>query len=108
MKKTKNNFKLTDVLKMALFHAHGLYPEYEVQFAPPRKWRFDYCFQTQKLAIEVQGGLFVQGRHVRGAALLKEHEKLNEAAIRGYRIIYCQPKDFETGAVFELVKRALA
>ena len=63
-------------------------PEYH--FASPRRWRFDYAWPFvltkwghRYIALECQGGLFVQGRHVRGAALLKEHEKLNAAACAG-------------------------
>ena len=58
-------------------------PEY--RFSPPRRWRFDWAWPNHDfgyggVALEKQGGLFIQGRHSRGAALLKEHEKLNEAA----------------------------
>ena len=55
-------------------------PQAEFRFAPPRRWRFDFAWPLHALALEVQGGLFVRGRHSRGAALLKEHEKLNAAA----------------------------
>ena len=51
--------------------------------------------------------MFTGGRHVRGAALLREHEKLNEAVCRGYCVIFCTPDDLETGAAFTLVERAL-
>lgn len=88
--------------------AHDLpRPTPEYRFAAPRRFRFDYCWKEQKIALEVQGGLFTGGRHVRGAALLKEHEKLNEACIRGYRVLFCTPQDVKTGAVFALIKRAI-
>ncbi len=87
--------------------AHDLpLPVHEYQFALPRKWAFDYLFDGW-LALEVQGGLFTGGRHVRGAALLKEIEKLNEAALRGYTVIFCTPADIKSGAAFALVKRGL-
>lgn len=99
--------------------AHDLpIPEHEYQFAPPRKWRFDYAWvvnyegipqkiERVKLALEIQGGLFTGGRHSRGPALLKEHEKLNTAVILGWRVLFCVPKDLETGKAFEWVKKAL-
>lgn len=68
-------------------------PVAEYVFAPPRRWRFDLAWPDQRVAIEVQGGLFTRGRHTRGAALLKEHAKLNAAASGGWRVLYCTPKD---------------
>lgn len=84
-------------------------PEMEYRFAPPRRWRFDYAWPAHKLALEVQGGLFMRGggRHSRGAALRKEHEKLNAAAAMGWRILYCLPETLLREAP-DLVKRALA
>jgi hypothetical protein len=79
-------------LVAALCKADGLpAPVFEYRFAPPRRWRFDVAWPGQ-VALEIQGGLFVQGRHSRGAALLKEHEKLNAAAALGYRVLFCTPK----------------
>lgn len=80
-------------------------PEY--RFHPPRRWRFDFAWPDRWLALEVQGGLFVTGRHSRGAALLKEHEKLNTAALDGWRILFCTPKQIENGEVVSVIERAL-
>ncbi|HXT48698.1 MAG TPA: hypothetical protein VN717_08655, partial [Gemmatimonadaceae bacterium] len=67
-------------------------PVAEYRFRPPRRWRFDYCWPEHHVALEEQGGLFSGGRHTRGAALLHEHEKLNAAAVDGYRVLYCTPQ----------------
>lgn len=85
-------------------------PVAEYKFHPTRKWRFDWCWPLpeHRLALEEQGGLFVQGRHTRGAALLKEHEKLNEAAAMGFRVLFVVPKELESVATLELLRRALA
>lgn len=70
----------------------SLYPdiplESEVVFAKPRKFRFDFAHLETKIAIELQGGNFVRGRHTRGAALAKEYEKLNIAAENGWRMFF--------------------
>lgn len=80
-------------------------PEY--RFHPDRKWRFDFAFVKKRVAVEVQGGIWIHGRHTRGAALKKEWEKLNTAAGMGWRILYCEPNDiFEPGFI-ELLKTAL-
>lgn len=79
----------------------------EHQFHPSRRWRFDFAWLEQKLAMEVQGGLFVQGRHSRGAALLKEHEKLNAAAALGWRVLYVTPTQIANGDALRTVEAAL-
>ncbi len=81
-------------------------PVYEYKFHPTRRWRLDLAWPDKKVAVEVQGGIFVSGRHSRGAALLKEWEKLNTAAMNGWRILYCQPKDLCTSATAFFIKES--
>ena len=82
-------------------------PVYEHKFHPTRKWRFDLAWPEHKLALEVQGGIHVRGRHTRGAALLKEWEKLNTAAAMGWRVMFCQPEDLCWNETAEMIKEAL-
>jgi hypothetical protein len=82
-------------------------PEAELRFAPPRRWRFDYAWPDCKLALEVQGGIWTGGRHSRGAAMVKEWEKLNTAAIQGWRIIYCQPSDLTKPETIQTIRAAM-
>lgn len=84
-----------DAVIRALCKADGLpEPVFEYRFAPPRRWRFDAAWPDRKLAVEVQGGLFMGGRHSRGGALRKEHEKLNTAASMGWRVCYVIPGEW--------------
>lgn len=99
----------------AFFREEGIpEPTYEWRFHSSRKWRFDLAWVlfyenwgNVKVAIEVQGGIWQGGRHNRGAAMLKEWEKLNEAAAMGWRILYCQPQDLCTVAFAQIIKRTL-
>jgi hypothetical protein len=57
-------------------------------FHPKRKWRIDYAiFGRRKIAIEINGGTWVSGRHNRPSSTLKEYEKLNELARHGYAVL---------------------
>lgn len=88
--------------------AHGLpEPVAEYQFHPTRRWRLDWAWVAAKLALEIQGGLFSGGRHVRGAALLGEHEKLNAAAAAGWRVLFVTPQQVEDGSAFAVIRRGL-
>lgn len=82
-------------------------PQPEFYFAKPRKWRFDYAWPEQRVALEVQGGIWTGGRHSRGAALLKEWEKLNTAAAKGWRLLYCQPADLTSLETMKAIRDAL-
>ena len=55
----------------------------------------------------MQGGLFIQGGHTRGAALRKEHEKLNHAAMEGWRVMFTEPKFLCTNDTIAMIKKAL-
>lgn len=99
--------KAVQCLFLAACRSHGLpEPVAEYAFAHPRKWRFDWLFEGW-LALEIQGGLYVNGRHVRGPALAGEYEKLNEAVCRGFAVLFCTPADVESGAIFPIIGRAL-
>jgi hypothetical protein len=82
-------------------------PEREVRFHPSRKWRFDYGWRDRRLALEVEGAVWVQGRHTRGSGYVKDCEKYSEAAILGWRILRCTPQQVASGAALALVQRAL-
>src|SRR6056297_3547768 len=82
-------------------------PVYEYRFHPTRKWRMDMAWIDQKVFLEVQGGIFVRGRHSRGAAMLKEWEKINTASSMGWRVLYCQPSDVCMTKTAEIIKLAL-
>ena len=82
-------------------------PVFEYKFHATRKWRIDIAWPDNRLAVEVQGGIFVQGRHSRGAAMLKEWEKLNTLAGMGWRVLFCQPTDLCTDEVMGFIKLAM-
>lgn len=84
---------------------HGLpLPVAEYHFHPPRRWRLDFCWIAQQVALENQGGLFSGGRHTRGAALLREHEKLNHAAMDGFRVVFTTPQTITNPATLAMLR----
>jgi very-short-patch-repair endonuclease len=56
----------------------------EHRFHPTRRWRFDFAHVAAKVAIEVEGGQWTNGRHNRGDGYQGDCEKYNEAQIYGW------------------------
>ena len=82
-------------------------PLTEHRFHPTRKWRFDYAWEDHRIALEVEGGVWVGGRHTSGAGFVKDMEKYNEAACLGWRIIRCQPRELCSIKTVDTIKRAM-
>lgn len=84
-------------------------PTPEYRFAPPRMFRFDYCWKPEKLAVEIEGGIWIGGggRHNRGAGFSRDIEKYNCAVLLGWRLLRFTPKMVETGEAVELIRRAM-
>jgi very-short-patch-repair endonuclease len=81
-------------------------PTEELKFHPTRKWRFDLAFQDQQLAIEIDGAVFMQGRHSRGVGITKDCEKICEAVILGWRVMRVTTDMVKSGEALNLVERA--
>lgn len=58
----------------------------EYRFHGSRMWRFDFAHPESRVAIELEGGVWSQGRHVRGRGFEGDCEKYNEAALEGWRV----------------------
>jgi very-short-patch-repair endonuclease len=67
----------------------GDLPPHETQyrFHPPRKWMIDVCWTEKKLAVELEGAVWTNGRHTRGSGFLKDIEKYNQLTLDGYRLL---------------------
>lgn len=81
-------------------------PVKEYRFHPTRRWRFDWAWPDHKVALEVEGGAYINGRHTRGAGFIHDMQKYNEAALHGWLLIRVTPKQFYSDAPL-LVQRAI-
>ena len=78
--------------------AYGLVPVREHKFHPDRKWRFDFAFPEQMVAVECEGGIWTQGRHTRGAGVIGDMTKYNEAARMGWAVFRFEGKSIRDGS----------
>jgi len=58
----------------------------EHRFHPTRKWRFDRAYPKQKIAVEVEGGIWTKGRHSRGKGFSDDCTKYNNAMALGWSV----------------------
>lgn len=83
-------------------------PVRELPFAAPRRrFRFDFCWPAEKLAIEVDGGTWAGGRHVRGEGVESDCEKSCEAAALGWRLARVTGRMVRSGKALDAIERAL-
>jgi hypothetical protein len=71
-----------------------------------RDWRLDFLFDDW-LAVEINGGTYMGGRHTRGAALNSEYRKLNFANSLGLTVLVFDSKMVKSGEAVDQVKRLL-
>ncbi len=62
-----------------------------------RRWRFDLAYPDRLLAVEIDGGLFSRGRHVRGAGYGNDRRKDCEAVVTGWRVLRITPEMIKSG-----------
>ena len=62
-------------------------PVTELLFHPKRKWRFDYAWPANMIALEIHGGIHSGGRHTRGRGFTEDRAKMNEAALLGWTVL---------------------
>lgn len=80
-------------------------PVSEFKFHKFRRWRFDFAWPDSLLACEIDGGLWIAGRHNRPITMIKDNEKFNEAALLGWRILKFTPQQFKNGEAAEVICR---
>lgn len=78
----------------------------EYRFHPLRKWRFDFAL-AKGIAVEVDGGIWIAGRHSRGAGMESDFEKCNEGALLGWRVLRFSTGQVKSGMAIDTIKRAM-
>ena len=89
---TKDPFESLSTLEQAFYtrwvqfgNASPLIPHY--RFHDRRKWEIDFAWVTLKIAVEMEGGTFTSGSHVRGVGYAANCEKYNMLAELGWIVL---------------------
>lgn len=72
-------------------------PERELRFCEDRRWRMDFAWPRERIAVEIQGGIWTSGRHVTGIGAERDMEKHNAAVLAGWTLLYLSPGMVRSG-----------
>jgi very-short-patch-repair endonuclease len=91
-----------------LCKASGLpIPSREIRFHQTRDWRFDFAFDAERVAVEVEGGIWTQGRHTRGSGYERDMIKYNCAGLAGWLVLRVTPGELCSVETVDMVRLAL-
>ena len=78
--------KLEEMFKIILEDLKFSYLR-EYRFYPLRKWRVDFYLPEYKLAIEIEGGLYMKGGHTSIKGIIRDCEKYNTLTLEGIKLL---------------------
>jgi hypothetical protein len=82
-------------------------PVTEYKFHKTRKWRFDFAYPDRMIAVEVEGGIYGNGRHNRPVGFENDCEKYNEAQLLGWKVYRFTGAMIRDGRALETMISAL-
>lgn len=86
--------------------ANGIPFIVEHRFHSVRKWRYDFCLNN-RLLVDIDGGIWIQGHHSRGKGMEDDFEKMWEAVLLGYRVMKFSTGQVKSGVAIETIRRAM-
>ena len=79
--------------------------EREFKFCQDRKWRADFHMVGKMILIEVEGGIWSNGRHTRAKGNLGDMEKYNSATALGYQVIRFSTEQVKSGLAIQQIEK---
>lgn len=100
MPKRQQNDTYTLLLRQRL----GVEVVAEHRFYPTRMWRFDYAIPSHRIAIEIDGGVWIDGRHNRPKGYIADLDKFNHAAMQGWLVLKFTPDQQYTMKALRIIR----
>ena len=86
LKKLQNESVLESTLASQMRDVGLPKPERDKEFYPGRKWRFDFCWPSLRIAVECHGATYTGKGHVSNAGFRIDREKINHAQTQGWKV----------------------
>jgi very-short-patch-repair endonuclease len=81
--------------------------EREYKFLSDRRFRADFALPSHRLLVEVEGGVWVDGRHSRGVGYTRDCEKYNLAALEGWKVLRFTVDMVKSGEAVKMIEKVL-
>lgn len=105
--KTQKQPSLGEAELMLQLRANKIAYKPEFKFAEHRRWRADFLITGTRILIEVEGGIFSNGRHTRGTGYTKDCEKYNWAASNNWLLLRFTTAQVQSGAALDAIVKTL-
>ena len=79
----------------------------EYQAIPGRRFRFDFCWVKERLAVEINGGTYSRGAHARPLGIKRDYEKGNLAVQFGWRVLQFDADMVKSGQALDFTEKML-
>lgn len=81
--------------------------EREFRFHPTRKWRADFAHLPSRTLIEIEGGIWIRGRHTSPRGFIADAEKYLEATLGGWRVLRLVDQQIKAPTIQRIVAMCL-
>lgn len=72
-----------------------------------KDWRFDFAWPEYKLAVEIEGGAWIEGRHNRGQGFHDDLVKYGTAQVHGWTVYRCDGQLVRSGEALNRIQQLL-
>lgn len=87
---------LTRWLQLSTLDGGVVYMYREYKFVPTRNWRFDFAWPEQRVAVEIEGGVYMRvSGHTSATGYQKDCAKYNAAIEAGWVVLRYTPQMVE-------------
>ena len=77
----------------------------ELELIPGRKFRSDYTHVPSKVTVEIHGGVWMGGRHVRGQGFRNDRIKRDLLEDLGYKVYELTPDDVTAEMLGKIIRK---
>ena len=84
-----------------------LLPDAAHVYAKGRGWKCDFAWPDRRLIVEVEGGVYTQGRHTRPSGFVNDIEKYNALTEAGWKVLRFSRREVKSGEALNVIERVL-
>ena len=81
---------------------------FRIQEAGLKNWRFDMAWPDLMFAVEVEGGGWIGGRHVRGKGFHDDLIKYHHAMAMGWTVYRCDAQMIQSGLAARMIEERVS